>query len=551
MKVCTLQSNLREIYRALKSPENNLSFLVADPSGKNIFSSTDLFGRLWSWYYKIRQPLKDEESPFSNLHKAILHTHEVFRRHLLEAVPHLINYQKYLDARGNGYAVNEDLYFTARSRITKWNATTEPFIRLVQSQAYPQCHEHEIFKTFLLEHTDELQNCQKIIDLEGITESPLPIEIFEKILRGKNVNPSDTKEINQWIVRLNKINPEVGRVHKALEAISIQFKQKTETEAERKNNLSRLELYLDDNGCTVFQKTDPTHLAWQQNLSSGTKLYLNGEEVVIGQEMRGYKFANDFTHVYSLEGQPEKVAVIVHNCALLALRDALTRRSEYFGLKPANFLEISHDGSFALMERLQPLNTIQWTSTEDQLHPEDKPRAMELAKFVEQLIKQQMTPLHLSPSFLMFDREHHLRVTRPLVKEPFDFNRIEDFIAECASGNQMIFKYLMITSGLATHPTARFYTDLILGSIEGDQIAPDDLAGYYMIGDPKVVDRGVALVKQIGDLQQQLYASLGERAKTADPLMLRRKINQAILACRNKYKSAGIIFSKNLILDFI
>lgn len=565
----TLTNNLRELYRAFNSPMESRLPLVADPFGIRIYSTKCRLGRLWCWFYKTLHFLNSRDPSQKNLHRAILRTHQLFQTQLSKVIPHLDLYQGYLTKKGKEYPVSESDYFPARRQITKWNADAGPFLTIMRSQSFSWkrttamgkqptgvdelqlCQQIVTSgKTLtpgksypLAQRINDLQACQKIIDLEGITKGPLPIEIFKKILRGKVITAASSKEIHKWIAELNKMQPKIAQLHQALEAVSRQLKKKNETDVEQKNSLHKLELYLEDNGCTLFQTNDADHLAWRQSLSAGARLSLNGDMITFDEEIHGCKFVGDQTRVYTLKEHPNKVAIIAHNKVALALRDARLRAGNIFNFQPALLLDIANDGSVALMEKLRPLSTLKWTSKGKNISSEDAPFANELVAFITSLVKQNITPSHLSSSYFMLDNEHHIKVIRPVVNQPFNYNLIEDFVVECAAGNLTVFQFLMTKSGLATHTIAGYYTDLVSGHItKGEKISPGDLAGIHKIGDGKIVTRAIALIKQIGMLKQEIYTTLRASQKSENSTALNAKINRALLACRTAHKSAGTLW---------
>ncbi|MEI8125128.1 MAG: hypothetical protein WCG42_05195 [Parachlamydiaceae bacterium] len=532
----SLEHNLREIYRGLRysNEESSVSFpLVANSFGTRIYDSRHWLGRVWTFFYRVNQTI----SCSTALNKALVKTSDAFHRQFSSVKQHLISYQEYIRKTGEGYPVNEDDYCEARKEITKWNGVAGQFLDIVQRYSpLPLDGIVDLKVLFISPSIKALKECQKIIDMEGVTGNALPLEIFNKILMGKILRSEDSKEMTRWISWLNKIDPEVDPIHRAFEALSIQFKREGESDESRRKNLSTLELHLLERGCRVLLKEDPEHTAWRKGLRKGDKI---GTDIILGEEIHSLGYPSDLTHVYSIEGQPTQVAVIGQNCAILSLRDRQMQGCCDLGLKPVHFLKISEDGRIALMEKLQSLNTIKWGSTEAGIFFEDTIVLRGVVNFLKSLIKKNQTPVHFSTSHFMIDHEFQLRSIKPLKSQDFDFNAVEDFILECSSGNLAIFQYLMTESGLIKHPIAKFYLDLIRGSLKGDDISPDDLAGIYKISDSKVVDRGVDLIKQIKIIQQKLYISLKQALVSADPSWLQSQINDAIISCCGGYKTAG------------
>jgi len=172
----TLENNLREIYCAITCPEHCDTYLVGDPSGTRIYDSKSVLGRFWHWFHGVKEHFIHRNPLQENLKEAILHTHTIFHQQLSLVTQELACYKKYLINSGKGYAVKEDDYFKARSAITDWNAATAPFMKMLQTHpnscvdtlfanCFPEHPENTLRGLFLPTSANELQECQRIIDI--------------------------------------------------------------------------------------------------------------------------------------------------------------------------------------------------------------------------------------------------------------------------------------------------------------------------------------------------------------------------------------------------
>ena len=549
-----LENNFREIYQVIKSPSELIRPLVADISGKRLYDSRYGWGRLWCWFYRVIEWVSPNDRHSERLQRAILHTHSIFRRELSRIQKPLSQYLEYLEKCGKGYSVSEAAYFPARKSITKWNDATNYFLKLIQntdavkllfqsicSNLPPLSFKVQNKPGYNFSFTRDCRSCQKIIDLEGLLGEPLPLSILKKIIRNIPPNAIDQKELIKWTDKIEKLNIEAKPVHKALKAVVLRYAKKNKSREIFPKTLTDVELYLEDYGCKVFQKPDIKHLKWRQNLKKRTKFTLNNREIILGNEIFPKQSGSDQTRAYYVEGQPNRVALIAQNNIALPLRDLRMRQENHFGMEPALFLDISSDGRIALIERLKALNTLQWTSANGQLSPEDGPIVNKLSNLVKEFAAHNFTPSNFSSASLMFDEQLQLKFLKPLKKGLFDFNALEDFISECSAGNPTIFKEMMAKSGLNSLPAAKFYSTIISNVLNGDEIAPDDLAGIYKIGDPKIVDRAAALTEQVASKKRQLELQLREQHPKLPPAQLNKKINQKIYADYLESKTSGIL----------
>lgn len=549
-----LKDNFREIYHSIKFPSEHSVPLVANFSNTRLYDSRYGWGRLWRWFYRITEWIGGHQWHLEKLQKTIIYTHRLFHLEISKVQKALKQYLEYIEKCGRGYLVEETDYFASRSLITNWNRSTKPFLKLIQKkdvgdQFLGALKLDSTLLAFDFPSSDTVQGVQKIIDLEGLIGGSLPLLIFKKLIREIPLNTIDQKELDHWITKIDKEAFEPRAVHKALKAISLLYTKKNNEKSDAQKALVNLELFLEDRGCKVFQKNDLKHLKWRQGLESGQKILFNDSEMTLGKELFSKLSDNDQTRVYALEGQIDRVALIAHNCIALKLCDQRMRRENNIGIQPALFIDISSDGRIALRERLKPLNTFQWQSTEECIQIEDEAVFNALTSLIQMLIKQDITPDNFSSASLMLNEKQQLKSIKPLAISPFDFNAIEDFIVECAAGNRLIYQELMVKSGLCKHAIANFYREIVSSTLHEDSMAADDFAGIYRISDPKVVDRAIVLASQIKYLKAQQIAKLREAYPKLLPHQLEQEVNCTILTKYLRDKTAGVLWPIDNIRD--
>lgn len=497
-----LLHNFQEIYHAIQSSSSNSLPLVASSSGTYIYNAKYGWGRIWSWYYTIVNILTGHDRRLDSLKKAILKTHAIFLNQIEILRPSLESYGQYLKQLSGGYAVKENDFMSSREAITCWNRATKPFITSIGTIQHPihprltslfnYCFEDkkDPSEVFSISSISQAAVFQKIIDLEGYCGAPLPLMVFKKILKEKLINSIDHKEVSRWLKRVDQASVSVDILHRGLSAIASQYQFEP----------AILELFLLEKGCSILMQSDPKQLHWRQQLCTGAVLYeeqnsVDEIKVVLGNEINPSRAKIDCHRVFTISNDPQKVAVIPINRSLLAI-EQLQKNDSWLKIETVRYEYISKNGKFALASRLRPLNSFKWSSAEGIMSSEDIPLVEKLTEIVRECIKQNQTPLNFIPKTLMFDDAYNLKTLKPLSKQPFDFNLLEEFVKDCAGGNNIVFQYIMKQSGLSMHSTAKFYKEVVRNAMAGDETSIEDLAAMYRIEDPKVVDRGIALVKE-------------------------------------------------------
>lgn len=549
-----LNANIQEIYHATQASDRKVA-LVASWSGKQIFYAKKGWGRFWRWIYRVAEFLTGKDQRLEKLKKAMVLTQALFKKQITIVLQALHKYQTYFRNASNEYPVDENRVFGSRDILRKWNPSTAPFVRMMEESFSPRLEyllrycfgkdlsSQQIYDLFATPPKDLLRTCKHIVDLEGVSRGPLPLAVCKKILRGKVLNGIDNKKLDRWVKKIDSYPDSTFFAHRGIVAIAQLNKKIGNEEAENNHlNASYLEICLEDRGCKTFNQEDSRHLLWRGQLKQGQKLYVKDVEVILGKEINPSAADLDRTRVFSLVNYTDKVLLIAHNRAVLGIRQMRQRNGNPFGILPAQIEEVSEDGRIALMERLFPLDAKKWTSKEV-ISAEDAHALEPLIELMKSFEAKNITPSNFSPSSLMLDAKFQLRSLKPMKSTLFDFNALEDFVSQCAAGNDVVFKHVMCRSGLSNHDAAKFYYESIKGAFQGEATTAEDLGGIYRIKDPKVIDRSAGLIKEVLDLQKKVLAKARTLFPDTDPKIVNKAVMHAIYGCHKVSGAAGLLRS--------
>ena len=293
-------------------------------------------------------------------------------------------------------------------------------------------------------------------------------------------------------------------------------------------------------------------------MKKGDVLTCNGKQYILGERIGQKAIGDDNNYIFAIENDKDMLVMVGINEAVLALKQKLSEEYEW-GIKGVEYKYIDPRGRFALVERLHdPLGGHQWTSTDEVITEEDQEVASPMAGLLDWMVQQEKTPLNFSPKYLMFDKDGQLKSLKvtmekykekseeegPLKVEPdFDYNSLEQFAYECAGGNLRIYKYLMECSGLKTHKYAKYYSIMLENGLKGEKITAANQAGMEQITDPRIVDRGEALAKEVVLLREKCCLSVQKSLGGIVPKNLKEMVDEKIISFYEKNRSAGILWA--------
>jgi hypothetical protein len=434
----------------------------------------------------------------------------------------------------------------SRHILTEWNASTALFIKRMQNcedprliQLFQPCLPNKPSTLFTYPFQKELLHCQRVLNLECALADALPLAIFRKVLKGKPLNSIEVKNLDNWIKKINKQLIPVKTVHEAI----LSFAALNQKNEEKILDPIHLEMFLEDRVCHCFQQADRKTQLWQQQLKKGAKITLYDSEFVLSSEILSQNPQNDHFRVFTLEQPLDKVIIIAHNPALLRIRSQRQMEKSVCGIEQAAFESISPDGKCALMERLQPVNSYAWKSDNQTIHPDDRNFINEIGRLLATFVEENFTPSNFNHQQILFNNQWQLKSVKPMIKNRFDFDGIEDFIFHLSAGRLSIFQELMHLSKLSLHPIAKFYNDAVIHTLNGDAIALDDLAGIYKISHSKVVDRAIELTKKLQEGMLQLYLKKREVEPDLQLASAQKNIRKLVLDQYKASQAAGILWT--------
>lgn len=501
-----IRDNFREIYSIQKHEGPSEKAIVASLWNSRLYNSNSGFGKFWKVVYLILGNKIAEK----RLSMALSKTQFVFNEQLKGIQTIVDQYHTYINQKSNGGEIDEKKYLSCRWHLTSWYNATNPFLSLVhqqklssQTQTFFQEHltlskdNHPPFACEAL--FKRVSHLQRILDLEGLYQGPLPYAIFQKLATGKELTRAEKSEITKWIQFINKQGDKITIhfFHRFLKSLVDEFQ-------EAGSSLARLEMGLVDRECKLFLQRDLEHLQWRNQLKPGDTIECNGKTLILGERIGVKQEGFDQTVHFSIQDDPKKIVSIGVNESILGLKKILSEE-QGFAVKMAEYVEVDATGKCALVEKLSDsLDQFPWTSQKDLVSDEDEDLLAPLAGLIRWFVKEKLSPHHLSPHHLMFDPNGVLKSLKLVLKttaEDFDFNYLEEFIRKCSAGNSRIFQHLMEASGLREHPYAKFYELVVKNALQASPTSIQQIANSREITDPRIVKRAEELYKEVKELE--------------------------------------------------
>lgn len=553
-----IRDNFQEIYHAVSSKQADGSVnLVANFFGTRIYDSRVGWGRVWRWFYIIIDKLIHHDYRYDRFKKAILHTHCLYHRAIFQLRIHLNSYENYLKLSGGGYPVSEEEISRSRREISLCHRSFSPFIKLMKKDSFARLGKifHSCFSNkkskkemealWLSPEIENMESLQKVIELEGAVQGPLPLEIFKKIIRGKALNVLDERSLDIWVKKLNNHLTSVDKVHQAIREI---VKRYAGASASVDVQTAQLEGFLEEKGCCIFEREDPIHMRWRSRLKVGDNLIYKNEKLTLGQRINCG--VDRSLQVFTIENEPDKLVIIGQNSVMLSLRKYWNKMTEGFGVEPLEISEIFEEGRCGMIDKVEVISGRKWESIKN-----DKNLRLvnEIVTLLRWFLDQGATPDRFEAGKIMFDDQNRLKTLILMKKCPLDFNALEDFALEVANGDQSIFEYLVTRSGLLKHKAALYYRELFEEVIKGKGVLPEELAAIYCISDSRVVERGRVLVRELLIMQKELCSRVLSLQPNMDIHEIESRVKAAMLRIYKKMKSSGILMPSmgNEVLKFM
>jgi hypothetical protein len=543
MSLELLGSNLREIFVAIHDDNSQELDLVPNGFGTRLYHVSEGWGRLWKWFFNIIELFIGEGFEKEKLQEALEKTHTIFKKEVSSIQEHIKNYNSYLQAIIDGNMVKESYHDVCHS-ITNWYRETAVFTSLAQrkeneklSKLFQQHYNMEEFPFSCTYDEQELQKIQKIIDLEGLFQKPLPLFILKKLATAQEITESESQKLQSWIAKINKndrIDLEI--FHEGLRACVDCFSTK-----QPPADLSILELALADRKCELFDRPDQAHMRWRKSLKSGDNIQCNGKQIKIGDPV-GAKFTELDRHIiFTVEDDPQEIIVIGINKAVLSLEYRIMQ-DKCAGTYFPNYIDVDAQGICARVERLKrSLDRVVWVGS-DSLDPTDKNTAEPIANLMKYWIKNKITLQDMSLKNFMFSNDDILKYAKINFPVDIDYIALEDFVLACSKGNLAIFLYLVKNSTLNLQTYRQLYTCMMQHALNNEEKKAEEAASILRIDDPKIFIRANQLYNEVRLLKEKCCSTIFENFIVNDRDLLSTTVNKNIKDFHLKTHSGGIIW---------
>ncbi|MBA2727189.1 MAG: hypothetical protein H0U49_03340 [Parachlamydiaceae bacterium] len=546
----TLKCNLQEIYAAAHSPNGEM---VADPTGRYVYSKNAGWGIFWSWIYKIANFLGIDDFAKNCFERAMVHTHRLFSEQLSKVIESCESYETNLKKRYLGEKICEKENAAHRQRISQWYRNVAPFIRYVKegpsasltrivstSFADEFCQK---YKVPLSEgsYSTLIKRQRRIIKLEGILKLNMPVNLLIKASKKSPLCRSEKESLKKFVRKINDDQQNIGvrtLHHALLNVIQRAKKFSFDVPGAIQPDITTLEMELLKIDCPVILQKDPKHMA-KRNFKSGDSVVCNHRLLKIGERL-GTVHEGDQNVVFTTD-DPNVAVVIGINAVLHPLKRMLAY-SEGWGIQSAEYIDIDHKTGVALVERLYDhLGSFKWTSNSNLINSVDEDVAMPLWRLLRWFVEKNSTPLNFSPKYLMFDRRGILKCLKVTTKGELDFNSLVKFADETSSGNPHIFRYLMQKSELIGHKYAKFYEDILKYAIKNEEESVQNIATSRGIIDHRIIGRGKEFEKEVLNLKERCMKQIKPERLLADPKVFEQKVSEQLLTSYLNSAAAGLL----------
>lgn len=561
MSLELLKNNLDEITSWGHLEQSNL---VPDIMGNRIFVSSSWRGRIWTWVYRVIDKILGDSFRQNNMKKVLKKTISLFENHLKTMKPFLEQYDEYLNKALQGKDAGKISHI--RAEIRRWNITTLPFLKLLHD---PQIKKiKDLFFSHLPECSDNLKNealfnqqifksslcAQNIMDLEAIIDDDVPFRaIANTFLSRKKGQEEDSKQLTEWVNKLNSSGEKIriNVIHDAFNALAEQILPE-ETLDIRAKKVSQFEFLLIGKGYSHLAKSDPETLQNRNKLKTGDSISFNGKILTLKEQCFTSNWHLNKTVIFHLENESQKVLVLGMNRAYLGIvREAIYNNEKYFTTLP---LEIDYEQGLALKEWVySPLKKIEWEikkkssektagSKKENLERADLEKCAAIADFLSELVKKRESPIEFSLYDLMFNKNGQICFLNPILKEPLNFMKIEDFVYRVSGENFEIYQKIMELSKLSTHVIAIFFQKIVENALSNKPEEISKLIKHSGINDAAVMTHSEELHKGIIEYFNDIVKDIPKDNNLYNNTV--KNVKKELIEAYKKSNSMGRIWSQ-------
>lgn len=420
---------------------------------------------------------------------------------------------------GEGFAPEESKYKESIRTITSWNQWIFPRLNNTME------HWNEF---------QEIRELQHLISLEQIlggAKCRLPIEYLIQLAQKDSRLEKEEKEqymklLNPWITGVNeKIKSvllpkkthllQVTTFHRALHILIDLYTQRNCVNRADviKKQRDLLEKHLNALGCKLMLVGDETQENFRKKVYQQKKIKIDGNVLKLGKPLGVLSFDfKDTFHVYPLVWKEKNCVLLIpaNPCVISRQRLYYEQHTSKIPFIPCFYED--YWGRFKICPTMSScLKDYKWTSI-DKLDIEDKKIVLKIATLVKSLIQGCMTPTKLDIKKFFFDDEKELISIFAYTSAPYDYCRLENFVLEAANGNPLVFKHIMIESGLTKMQEHTFFNNVVLSASNKPSISKEEifklLKGKTKILDietqKKLVDEGLEVIDKITDQRNRI-----------------------------------------------
>ena len=387
----------------------------------------------------------------------------------------------------------------------------------------------------------DFQKLASLTAVEGVLQCPFPVSALEKLMHGQH-----TEAVDAWLLKVKEKENELSAslFHEALKACVMHMLQKEVSADELVEKVATLELELIKKKCSLLLSRDPFYGQWLQGIAPHVSI--GGVELGRQVVLDCFKKAGFF--VFEIQGNSKELAVFSRLECLLGMWKV--RHVKFSSMIPSVKI-IRHDpeGRFLIIEKIEKsLDKIQWISRFGGLQDQDTAKADEISRLISFLSMQKNTPKSLSAKDIFVlsspQGEEALRLCTFMPQDVMthhSFDVLQKLVLDTAKNSHIVFRYIMRTSNLLSHPVAKFYLEIVEEHLHGTRKNTlSDKAVIAGIVDPDVIVKAEKIILKTGELAHELFlqcSSLLKNQRKETTARLKEEIAFALIAFQ---KDAGI-----------
>ena len=355
------------------------------------------------------------KSSFSKKMKSVQFAHRTYKQHLdfLKRIPQALEPKK-------------ESLFKAIEKITAWNQWIFPRLEKNMGKEY--------------EEFVEINDIQKLILLESLIKTPMPLQSLLKLANEQDIKEEDKNDLNPWIEEINtKLNSRYLSEHYLI-SCSVLHSALNKLVDDDQIARDNIENGLSQLGCAIFSTEDKTQKKFREEIYKNRVVMVDGKPIKLGEPLSAPKFnENDQFHVYPFLEDPQKVIVIPINPALINRQENDYQESESI-IAFVEPLQVDYMGRFKICPKLIPLKDC-WPSLKEY---HKKKVILQIATFVKKALKRKQTPKNLELKRIFLDKNFLIVSSIPYFQGEFDYYCLENFIFEATEKSPGSFIDIML-----------------------------------------------------------------------------------------------------------